>query len=304
MSWFSQNKFIGGLLVVFVVGLAGTGYYLSGRYSAYKTAMEQFDQQRTRITLLKSKPLFPSAENVELIKASVLEYESKVTELQKSLLHFQKPLNSSMKDTEFQQLIKERVAVVQTLAESGQLELPGEFYMGLLKYRQDVPEPGAVGLLEYQLRAIERLMEAMVRSSVEQLVVLERDPLGVESNEYEAPVPAPVLESYPLALTMVGTHESVRGFFNDISNDTEYFYRVRYCRIENSAQSGPQRSDDSDDGGDGNEDLFIDDGDLDDEVDGLETDAKIVMGNETIQVYMVVDLVRFVEVESEGEATN
>ncbi len=298
MSWFSQNKFVGGLLVVFVLGLAGTGYYLSGRYSAYGAAMDAFDLQRNRITQLKSKPLYPSAENVELIKASVLEYESKVTELQKALLKFQKPLNTSMRDTEFQQLVKERVAVVQALAASGKLELPNEFYMGLLKYRQDVPEPGAVGLLEYELRAIERLMEAMVRSSVGTLVGLDRQELAAESNDYTAPVPPPVLESYPLTLTVVGTHESVRGFLNDISNDTEYFFNVRYCRVENSAPSGPERgrSDDESDDPDAAE--------PDDAVEGIETDAKIVLGSESIQAYLVVDLVRFVEVEAEGGVTN
>ena len=287
--------------MVFVLGLAGVGYYLSGRYSAYSQVMEEFDRQRRQIERLKSKPLYPNAENVELIKASVLEYESKVTDLQKELLKFQKPLNTTMKDTEFQQLIKERVAVVQGLAESGDLELPGEFYMGLYKYRDSVPEPGSVGLLEFQLKAIERVMEAMVRSGIQQLVGLEREPLAVERDGHEAPVPTPVLENYPMTLTMEGTHESVRTFFNDISNDTEYFYRVQYCRIENSAQEGPERQ------APGDEDSEVDDFedlDAEDGAGGAEKDAMIVMGNESIQVQLVVDLVRFVEIELEGSATN
>lgn len=304
MSWFSENKFLAGLLVVTVAGVGGAGYYLSTRYAGYSDARDTFDSKRNRITSLKSKQLYPSDENVKLIEDSVTTYEGEVTKLQEQLLKFQKPLNVTMKDTEFQQLVKERVAAVQKLAEIGKLELPENFYMGLLKYRLDVPEPAAVGLLDYQLKAIERMMEAVVRSGMGQLIALERDPLAVEADDYEAPEVSPALEKYPLKLTLSGTHEALRSFFNELSNDTEYFFNVRFFRMENSAKSGPLRGEKSDaepeEEGIDDDPLDIgtdDEGEEEEDDEGLNYDAQIVMGNEEIQAHLVIDLVRFVEID-------
>lgn len=312
MNWVSQNKFLAGFFVVLVLALGGAAYYLGTGYSKYGNSMDSFDQDRLRLLALKRKPLFPNEGNVARIKESVENYQAAVVKLQQSLIRFQKPISTEITDTQFPGILKQRIDGFQKLAEARGLKLPADFYMGFPEYRATFPRPPAVGLLDYQLTAIESIMMKLLRAEIEAIVELKREPLPIESPAYVAPAPAPVLEKYPVELTISGRHEAVRTFFNDLSNDKDSFFIVRFIRVENSSKEGPSMKSGPGPGGAPGGDPFFDPApQLPEFTDPLdpdaampadntfaaqpEYDARIIMGHEKIQVYLMIDVVRFIE---------
>ncbi|MFV1993829.1 MAG: Amuc_1100 family pilus-like protein [Verrucomicrobiales bacterium] len=300
MNWFQENKFLAGFLAVLIAALAGAGFYFSIGLSHHRTADTGYVAAKGKLLALKRRPLYPNQENVDLIKESVQGYKASVHALQEGLLKFQKPIPEGIKNTTFQQTLNERVGRVQTAAAAKNVTLPGDFYMGMGEYRARPPYKDGVGHLSYQLDAIEHLMSMLIRSEVpvDKLVDFRREPMAIESEGYEAPQEAPVLEKYPMELVASGSHESIRSFFNLLSNDKEFFYIIRFMRVENSAKDGPAQGSGSDPGAAGGlpgiENFDFLDADGNEAGDAAPVyDAKIVLGMEQIQVYMVIDLVRF-----------
>ncbi len=310
MSWMQQNKFMAGFLAFMVLALGGAGYYLGTGHSKYKAAIDKFEGERNRLTSLKGRPLFPKQDNVDVMEEAVGGYKGSVTELQQELLKFQKPLNTSMQTQQFPQKLKAKIAEFQKVAEINGVELPQEFYMGFPTYRVNLPRNTAVSLLDYELDAISHMLNLLaVDSGVKALVELKRESLPIEAPNYKAPDDKPVLEKYPMELTFTSSHAGVQNFFNRLSNDEEYFYIIRFIRVENSSKQGPSRKKDQFAADSTTPFVFPSAGEDDDivassaEAGGGE-DATIILGKEDVQVYAVVDLVRFEEVAMAEEKTS
>ncbi|MEM7144962.1 MAG: hypothetical protein AAF591_07480 [Verrucomicrobiota bacterium] len=301
-----QKQFLIGLLVVLVLALAGSGYYFMSSRGAFNESMGGFDAQRTMIATLEKKPLYPNAENVGLIEESVLGYQAEVANLQSALLGYQKSLNESMTQPEFRTKLQETVDDFEEGAEAVGMALPEDFYMGMLRYRNEIPRAEAVPLLNYQLGSIDNLARILANSGASELDAIERGALPIESDGYDAEGgEQEPLEKYPVQIAFSGPHKALQGFFNRVSNDEEYFYIIRYVRIESSMKEGPERV--SDDFGGGFDD-FSDDADdfasgAGDQGGTINYDANVIMGQETLKCLAVVDLVRVAELDLEVDSS-
>ncbi|MEM8953142.1 MAG: hypothetical protein AAGD22_03230 [Verrucomicrobiota bacterium] len=302
-----QKQFLVGLLVVLGLAIAGSGYFFMSSRGAFNESMGGFDNQRNMIATLERKPLYPNAENVGLIEESVLGYQSEVAKLQGELLGYQKALNGTMTQPQFRTKLQATVDDFKEGAAAVGMVLPEDFYMGMLRYRTEIPRAEAVGLLNYQLESIDNLMKVLANAGATELNQVERAVLPIESDGYEEEEgEQDPLEKYPVQIAFSGPHKALQGFFNEVSNDKEYFYIIRYVRIESSMKEGPERfggdfDDEFDQGTFGGADDFGGSGIGGEE--RIDYDASVIMGQETIKCLAVVDLVRVAELNLDVDSS-
>jgi hypothetical protein len=310
-----QKQFLIGFFVVLALALAAAGFYYFSSRSAYKEALSGFDDQRRMISTLERKSPYPNAENVDRIVESVTAYQGEVAESQSKLLTYQKELDETMTQPEFRKKLQDAVSEFEKGARLVGLTLPEDFYMGMQRYRAEIPRKEAVGLLNYQLSSIDNLMRVLANVGATELIEIDRATLPIEYDSYkeeEGAEQAP-LEKYPLRIAFSGPHQAFTGVFNQISNDKEFFYIVRYVRIESSMKDGPDRSSagffeepgaDFSPGAAAPEESGFFGGDASTGGENPDYDASLIMGQETIKVLAVIDLVRVADLDFEVDASD
>jgi hypothetical protein len=172
----------------------------------------------------------------------------------------------------------------------GGLELAtGEdFLLGFDLYTNTLPSPDLVPLLEYQADAIDHLLGMLVDSGAESLDAFERDPIPGEPG---GAVNAETgwVRKYPIRLRFGTSFDSFQQFMNALANDREFFYIVRVLRVKNEAAEGVVKS--TGDSGVADREAGLPSAEADDGAKGR--DARVLMGQEKLDIFMVVDIVRF-----------
>lgn len=342
MNWIKENKKSAGILGFMIFGALGLGVVLFMSYSSYTTAVTDFETSSNRIKILKSAKLFPSEENVALKEKSVTEYADKVNLLRGALLKVQQE-KKPMSETEFQAKLKERSGAVKKLAEAAGVVLPGgaEFALGFDEYTVSSPKTAeAAAELNIQLDMIESVVMTLIQSGVKSLDSLERTKLPVEKGTAPVPAPAilpkakpgakdkkakkaiitvaeaaePVLDRYPLQLTITTDQSPFQQVVNTLSNPSKIpqFLVLRLLRIENEKQEGPLkdevRSRRADSLNQVPESPQAPKGGADAAATIIAPkaapyDAVTVMGEEKLKVFLEIDYIRFRPVaNSDGDA--
>jgi len=317
--------------VVAVLLLAGGGMFAFNGYREYSEAMMSWDSKVGTIRSLESRVPYPDEGNSRALRDRVEEYRASVQSLYETLETFQQPLDTALPSTEFQQKVKGRVQEFRATARSGGLEVQdaADFQMGFDRYNTAIPPQAAVPVLNYSLDAIDYLLKLMVESGVDRLISLDRDAIpGEDGSVVEQE--SRVVHRYPVRLRFTSTHEAFQTLINQIANDREFFYVVRVLKVNNSMREGPLKLT-SDGGGEsipmlrnpdtlqvaGMEMLMEWGFGEDSEAEVLNRardagflpsreDARVLMGQETLTVFMVVDITRFLspaEMAEEGEET-
>lgn len=315
--------------VVSVLLLGAAGYFCFAASKSYTDARGSWDNKVGTINSLERKPLYPSEENVEALQADVDTYRTSVDNLFESLNQFQKPLDKTLSNVDFQDLFRTKVNDFRQHAADSNFDLFLEesFQLGFEAYSNSVPAPEIVPILDYELKAIDHVLRTLVASGADSLDTFSRDLIPGEVGGPERQ-DSGVVHKYPIRLRFTSTHEAFRTFMNSISNDTGFFYLVRVLKIDNEVKEGPPKG--------GSE--FLDSGTpkfentangnpatLEDltkwgypevlgnqlveaaRADGFMVsgdDARVLMGQEKLEVFMVIDIVRFVdpsEREEEGD---
>ncbi len=337
MNWIKENKKLAGILGFMIFGAIGMGVQLFMSYSSYAASVEEFEVSNAQIKSLRSAKLFPDEANVALKEKSATEYADKVDLLRGALLKIQ-PQIKPMTEAEFQAKLKERSGAVKKLAEASKIALPGgpEFALGFNEYTVSSPKSAeAAAELNIQLDAINSLVLALIESGIKSLDSLERTRLPVENaSAPNVPAPAPkvvatpkdkkskkpiitaaaaaepVLDRYPIKITITTDQSPFQQIVNTLSNPSKmpHFLVIRLLRIENEKQDGP----------------------LKDEIKSRKSEAPIappepvapkvgatativapspapqdavtVMGEEKLKVYMGIDYIRFRPVADSDEA--
>lgn len=310
-----------GVFALLLIGAAG--FYAFSSYGKYSEEMSGWDSSVGTIESLERRVPYPNEENAEALKKSVEGYDASVQELYHSLNSFQRPLNEALQGTQFAQLVKKSVQEYREFAKAGGLEIESteEFQLGFDAYSSSIPAPELVPVLDYELEAIDHLLRELVNSGVNTLMSFERDaipgePGGAEDHD------SGVVHKYPVRLRFRSDYESFQKFINSVANDKDFFYVVRVLKVQNEKVEGPLKT--TDDGGDGQryvypdgepvsfEDIQIlrESSATDEEMEvaareagyaRTQQDARVLMGQEKLEVYMVIDIVRFV---NPGEAAN
>lgn len=322
-----QNGWLVGYGVASALILGGAGYYWYTNLNNYNEKVEGYQSNTGSITTLLKKAPQPNKKNVAALEKELSTYEADIKELFTSLQTYQKPLLAldQADESRFQQELPATVKGFLAHAKEKGLEVDGAdaFFMGMGSYQSTLPlAKDLVPLLDYQLKASDRLLRILADSGVSKLVFFSREPLA---GEFEADlekraaaqkqVEEQVVRKYPLTIQFEGTHESMQRFFNNLASDSEYFFILRATRIENSAPKGPTanlggskyRGADGKDVAPEQADAILKDvppeelntklGELGWTV--VAEDARILFGNETMKVFVVIDAARFKEPSSE-----
>ncbi len=308
-----------GVVAALVVG--GSGFYAFSSHGKYTEALEAWDSKVGTIESLERKVPYPNKENAEAVEALVKEYGVSVVSLAETLKSFQRPLNTELANTEFQQRVKKKVEEFRGFAKEGGLTIDSttEFQLGFDSYANTLPSPELVPLLDYELEAIDYLLRKLVDSGAELLTSFSRDPIPGETGgatEQESGV----VHKYPVRLGFKGPFDSFQTFINALANDREYFYIVRVLKVRNEAIEGALKF-----FGEGGSTLpryenpttgeiaspdrlgewgYGTDSESDVEAKAAAAgfikssqDARVLMGQEKLEIYMVVDISRFLSRE-------
>lgn len=226
-------------VVAFLV-VAGTGYYAFSSYSQYQAAMASWDDKVSTIENLEKRVPYPNEDNAEAMKKEVDAYRSSVEALAATLNTYQRELNKTLANTEFQQRVKTRVEDFRAYAAENNFEIVSDdgFYLGFDAYSAVVPSQDLVPELDYELEAIDYLLRKLVDSGSKMMTSFDRDPIPGETGGPDKKE-AGVLQKYPVRIRFQGSHDVLQGFINALANDRKFFYIVRVLKVQNENQEGP-----------------------------------------------------------------
>jgi hypothetical protein len=324
MNWIKQNKKLAAILGVMIAGGIGLGVWLYMTWSDFSAQQEEWVALDQKAAKLENSKFTPNAENVKKLGQNLDEYRSKFELLQQVLLSSKlqreiKPIS----ETDFQARLKERTrAVVQ---KAGKItELPKDFALGFDEYTASLPPSAEVAAeLNVQLDVTEKLVNTLLDAGVKSLDSLERTRLPTERggvgktpapppppprpvnrnqrNVPVAPTVAAVVDRYPIKCVFTCDSGPLQNVMNSLANPsvTPDFLAVRQLHVENEKKEAPTK----------------------DEVrqiiqtPGLQAppstgekkvsteeippalpqkrDAAVILGGESIKVYVEVDYLRF-----------
>lgn len=306
--------------VVAAIVLAGGGFYALSSRSAYVEAMEGWDTKVGAIQSLERRVPYPKKENAEALAERVESYRGSVDVLAETLKSFQRELDTGIPNTQFQQNVKNRVEEFRKTASEGGLEIESgaDFQLGFDSYANTVPAPELVPVLDYELEAIDRLLRKLVACGAETLSSFQRDPIPGEAGA-PAGHENGAVHKYPVRLQFTGSHDALQQFVNELANDREFFYIVRVLKVNSSLQEGPPKLLEEQGGFEkwenpvtkelASSDLIAEwraDGVSESEVAEkakaagfikADQDARVLMGQEKLTTFLVVDITRFLNKE-------
>ncbi|MDA8633317.1 Amuc_1100 family pilus-like protein [Verrucomicrobiales bacterium] len=317
-----------GIFAALFIG--GSAFYAFSGYSKYSDAMGSWDVKVRTIESLERKVPYPSEGNAEALAGKKDEFEKAVLELFESLKAFQRPLDEKLGNSLFQENVKQRVQSFREYAKTEGMALlddPQAFQLGFDSYATDIPKLELVPYLDYELEAIDKLLRQLVDTDAEALLTFERDPIPGEDGGAERQESG-VVHKYPIRLRIRAKHASFQNFINQMANDEEFFYILRVLKVENESPEGPIKLISED----GSTDLptyinletkevasyaqLVEWGYPDTPAadiapiareEGFELnklDARVLMGEERLNVFMVIDIVRFVSPEEQAKSAD
>lgn len=171
MNWIKQNTFLAGLLGVLIVGVLGLGFFLVQARGQHTEAQGRLSSAYSEKARLEGLRPYPSNENADALRKVVNDYRSDANALRNSMLNMQAPMPSGVRVAQFQEDLALKVDAVATAAEASGVVLPEGFYLGMDKYRAQVPLDDAVDRLQFQLDATVRLTDLLFANDVAQFAV-------------------------------------------------------------------------------------------------------------------------------------
>ncbi len=299
--------------------IGGSGFFAVSKYKEYSDADSSWNTKVGAIESLEARVPYPNEENEEAVKKQAVEYDAAVKGLFESLNTFQKPLRSELENTAFQQLVKKRVEEFREFAQAGGMavDTAEEFQLGFERYSATLPPPAMVSILDYELDAIDNMLRELVTAGVTSMVTFDRDLIPGEASGAEVNNEGVVVHKYPVRLRFVAPHDSFQSFVNRIANDENYFYIVRVLKVKNQVIEGAPKLT-SEDGSAfpvfedlktkqvAGYEMLLEWGYGTDSEDAVQEkakaagftpaskDARVIMGQEQLEVFMIVDIARFV----------
>ncbi len=308
--------------VILTLVLGAGGYYLYSSLSAHSKSQSGWTKTKRELASLTKEVPYPNAENEETLTKLTSDLEREVKSLGSALESFDMELDKGMEASRFQRKIGEKVKDFRAYAEENDFEVVNvtDFRLGFQKYDRDLPAQALTPVLNYKLDAVDYLVRQLVESDVARLISLDRDSIPGEDgapDEYDSPY----VQKYPVRVKFEASHTAFQEFLNRISNTKDFFYIVRVLRLNNSAQEGPSKA--SQEQNFGGEPVFVDQAtgqratyeqltewgygsvppaELEEAAGEqgyipAQKDARLIMGGETIEVFMIVDIARLLKGE-------
>ncbi|MCB1203641.1 MAG: Amuc_1100 family pilus-like protein [Verrucomicrobiae bacterium] len=303
-----------------VLLLGGAGFYAFSSYGKYSEAMDGWNSKVSTIESLERRVPYPNEDNVEELQKKVSTYKEAVASLSETLKSFQRPLDTVLANTEFQVRVKKRVEDFRVVSKEGGLEISPDldFQLGFNTYANVVPAQELVPVLDYELEAIDHLLRTLIACGAKELVAFDRDAIPGEAGGAEKQESG-VVDKYPVRLRFNASHGAFQQFINEVANDRQFFYIVRVLKINSELKEGPLKLTEEGSG-------FVKyENPVTKEVAGpdklaewgrgtapeaeveakareagfikADQDARVLMGQENLNVFLVVDITRFLSPE-------
>ena len=256
MSWVSENKFLTGLGAVMLVGVGTLGYLTYAAMDKYDTATGEFDAASGNLKRLQeTKPSLTDAHLKELL-AQKQEMTNKIGAFQKELKARVLPLPTEpITPAQFQDKLKDTVAQITTKAAAVNLERPKEFYLGFGEYQSKPPEAKAAPALARELRAIDLVMNVLIKTGSLELEEFRRDPLpeegGGRTNEPGGGggkrrraadrTDSGLIERNGLTIKLTSSDDSLRKVLTELANHKQQLFIIRNVTVQNKQMESPPR---------------------------------------------------------------
>lgn len=273
--------------IVSVLLLATTGFYAASSFQRYRDSLSKWEKKVESIADLEVQVPYPDEKNASALEKRVGSYRESVRALSETLKSFQRPLETGV-ETTGQSRAKKYVEDFRFFAKANAfaIETENEFLLGFDAYADKMPDPDLVPLLYFQMDAIDHLLRKLVTSGAKSMTSFERDPLPGELGARESP-PGAVIQKYPVRLRFQTDHEGLQAFVNELTNDRDFFYIISVLKVQNENQEGPLKQIPVDESSSVGPEKSL-------EIPSqAEQDARVLMGQETINVFMVIDICRF-----------
>lgn len=258
---FSENKLEASFCSGFLILSLGLGYFAFDSWSSYTSARSEYASKIEQLGSLANQKPFPSQENLKLQNDRLNKEQSDLDSLKKELSKFRitpfgdlEKIKPQDRPQQFQDLLRQEVTKVKTLAASSNTTLPSPFYLGMEEFENRLPQPEEVILLDKQLTALAWLGETVAGCN------------GAVIAEFSRPKPAPVKagadalrkadpragskpEETQKSFTPIGnvlitlrcSQQSLRELINAISA-APCFLVIESVQIQNSTPEPPSRT--------------------------------------------------------------
>ncbi len=255
MDWIQENKFVSGLLGITILFAGAIFYHGYSEGDEFEANMAQYGQLKSRYTTLVNAKPYPNQANLSAREENILEYEAVIEEVRDAFFEYKPEKLARLTPGEFSDArIKMQTELREAYDKAGTL-LPENFEFGFEKYASVQAAPHATKKLNFQLGAIQWLLEKLAENKPKAVLNLKRELLSVE----QGPPPAPdrkknarsrankvksaaeqqILETMPVELTFSCSELSMRNFLRAMANSKEYLYAIRAIRIRNENQNAP-----------------------------------------------------------------
>ena len=252
MSWVSENKFLTGFGAVMLVGVGTFGYLIYAGMDKYETATGAFDAASANLKKLQeTKPSLTDPHLKELL-AQKQEMTDKIGAFQTELKSRVLPVEPIKKEA-FQDKLKDTVAQVSAKAAAANVERPKDFYLGFAEYQSKPPDDKAAPALARELRAIELVMGALIKTGGLELEEFRRDPLreegGVKTTESgggkrrsaSERSDHAAIERNGLSIKFTSGDDALRKVLTELANHKEQLFIIRNVTVQNKVTESPPR---------------------------------------------------------------
>ncbi len=163
---------VGGLLVLAVV--AGLVYVLLSARGRYQEGMSSLAMVQGKLARLTSRPVFPSAANVQTLGKQADVYQDYLGGLFDDMRQGQGAVQAITRDG-FRQTIEEKYRELVREARDKNVVLPADFAFGFQRYTAgNLPAEDEMDRLVDQLRSVAALCRILYDSGVAELTAVER----------------------------------------------------------------------------------------------------------------------------------
>ena len=245
MSWVSKNKFLTGFGAVMLVGVGTFGYLIYSAMDKYESATGAFDAASANLKKLQeTKPSLTDPHLKELL-AQKQEMTDKIGAFQKELKSRVLPVEPIKKEA-FQDKLKDTVAQVSAKATAANVERPKDFYLGFGEYQSKPPDDKAAPALARELRAIEMVMGALIKTGGLELEEFHREPLREEAGGGKRRSAADrsdhaAIERNGLTLKFTSNDDALRKVLTELANHKEQLFIIRNVTVQNKMMESPPR---------------------------------------------------------------
>ena len=259
MSWIQENKFVAGLGAATAVVGGVILFFGNSQGSAYDEKLAEYEDLRSKHTKLEKAKTYPNAGNLEKRKEGIKLYEKTIDEVRAYLVGYQKGKLPSPSPEEFSDTRVKMEKELRAAFEAVETTLPETCHFGFEKYQDVRAKATATARLNFQLGAMQWLLNELAEVKPQAILNIKRAELPVEAGQAAPPTRAPrgrggnrggnhskkpatdekPYQLLPVELSFTASEASARDFLKEMVNSKEYFFSIRAIRIRNEKQTPP-----------------------------------------------------------------